>query len=162
MPNQLNWPAKSSDLSLIKQVWGYIKKRLESKYFDNIDQLFNAIKNEWDQILNEIIHYINSSFIARCQVCLLTLQIGRTEQLFDNTYTLLFLKFVRLPKLHSSQLSTSPKSLTFFNALIMSVKYYSTFSIEIFPLFSSTEIFKWNEESNCEVYDSCMEHQLLG
>ena len=70
MPNQLTWPAKSPDLSPIEQVWGYIKKRLEGKKFDNVDQLFNAIKNEWDAIPNEIIHNFYSSFIARCQVCL--------------------------------------------------------------------------------------------
>lgn len=70
MPNMLNWPAKSPDLSPIEQVWDYIKKRLEGQNFDSVDQLFNAIQKEWNEIPNQILHNFYSSFLARCQVCL--------------------------------------------------------------------------------------------
>ena len=70
MPNMLTWPAKSPDLSPIEQVWDYLKKRLEGQNFDTVDELFNAIKHEWDTIPKEILHNFYSSFLARCQVCL--------------------------------------------------------------------------------------------
>ena len=69
-PSQLDWPAKSPDLSPIEQVWDYIKKRLEGQNFDSVDQLFNAIQKEWNEIPNQILHNFYSSFLARCQVCL--------------------------------------------------------------------------------------------
>lgn len=69
MPNILNWPTKSPDLSPIEQVWGYIKQRLQGVKFTSVDQLFNAIEAEWNSIPDQILHNFYSSFIARCAIC---------------------------------------------------------------------------------------------
>lgn len=69
MPNSIPWPAKSPDLSPIEQVWDYIKKRLRGQTFADADQLFEAIRKEWDEIPNEVLHSIYSSFQARLYVC---------------------------------------------------------------------------------------------
>lgn len=69
VPHYLIWPAFSPDLSPIEQVWSYIKKRLAGQRFDDPDQLFDAIEQEWLAIPDEIIHNIYSSFYARLVVC---------------------------------------------------------------------------------------------
>lgn len=69
VPHYLPWPAFSPDLSPIEQVWSYIKKRLAGQKFDDPDQLFDAIEQEWRAIPNEVIHNIYSSFYARLMVC---------------------------------------------------------------------------------------------
>ena len=69
VPTYLVWPPKSPDLSPIEQVWAYIKKRLSGKRFQNKVELFQAIKNEWQNIPIEKLHNYYSSFLARCYIC---------------------------------------------------------------------------------------------
>ena len=69
-PSIIVWPPKSPDLSPIEQIWDYLKKKLAGRNFDTEDDLFEAIRTEWDRIPPEIIHNYYSSFKARCQACL--------------------------------------------------------------------------------------------
>lgn len=69
VPHYLIWPAYSPDLSPIEQVWSYIKKRLAGQKFDDPDELFDAIEQEWQAVPAEVLHNIYSSFYARLVVC---------------------------------------------------------------------------------------------
>lgn len=69
-PSQLDWPAKSPDLSLIEQVWDLMKSKLRGRKFPDSDSLYNALCLAWLSITEEVIHNFHSSFLARCQTCL--------------------------------------------------------------------------------------------
>lgn len=70
IPEKLDWPAKSPDLSPIEQVWDLMKSKLKGRIFINSDSLFDALTVAWSSINEEIIHNYYSSFLARCQTCL--------------------------------------------------------------------------------------------
>jgi transposase len=65
----LDWPARSPDLSPIEQIWAYLKFKLRLRSFSNQNELFEAIRLEWNQISDSIIDDFHSSFRARCAVC---------------------------------------------------------------------------------------------
>jgi hypothetical protein len=65
----VNWPARSPDLSPIEMMWAIVKRRLRGRRFRNADELFAAIKAEWEAIPQATIDNLCSSFKARCQVC---------------------------------------------------------------------------------------------
>lgn len=73
VPNSIPWLAKSPELSPIEYVWDYIKRRFRSQPFTNADQIYYAIRKEWDGILNEILQSIYSSFQAGLYVCAKTM-----------------------------------------------------------------------------------------
>ena len=46
-----------------------MKNKIRGIYFNNADELFERLSNEWDSIPAEIIHNHYSSLRARCIVC---------------------------------------------------------------------------------------------
>ena len=59
----LPWPALSPDLNPIKNLWGILTRRVykNGKQFNTLNELKNAILNEWDQIsLEEVRNLIMS------------------------------------------------------------------------------------------------------
>lgn len=58
------------DLSPIEQVWDLMKSKLSGRKFTNSDSLYNVLSIVWSSISEDIIHNYNSSFLARCQICL--------------------------------------------------------------------------------------------
>lgn len=69
IPAILTWPAESPDLSPIENLWNYLKDKLKDIKFNNFDELFARLKQEWDSITPEMIHNFYSSFLARTIVC---------------------------------------------------------------------------------------------
>ena len=47
-PRILDLPPESPDLSPIENLWNYLKDRLSDKQLKNLDELFTALKVEWD------------------------------------------------------------------------------------------------------------------
>lgn len=59
----LPWPALSPDLNPIENLWGILTRRVykNGKQFNTLNELKNAILNEWDQIsLEEVRNLIMS------------------------------------------------------------------------------------------------------
>ena len=54
---------------LIEQIWNYLKVKIRGKKFNSKNDLFKALKEEWYNIPNDVIHNLYSSYWARCYVC---------------------------------------------------------------------------------------------
>jgi hypothetical protein len=65
----LKWPPYSPDLSPIEQLWALIKRKLTGRRFTNAHELFEAMAQAWEEISQEQIDSLCSSFQARCVVC---------------------------------------------------------------------------------------------
>jgi transposase len=63
-----NWPPYSPDLSPIEMVWSFIKKALRGNRFNSSEQLFAAIEEIWNNLSQEYIDSLVSSFPHRLQV----------------------------------------------------------------------------------------------
>jgi transposase len=57
-------PPYSPDLNPIEKVWGYLKKRVMTKAYTKIDEVIEAIKEEWNQIT---IEQLNNLIDAHCR-----------------------------------------------------------------------------------------------
>ena len=44
------WPGQSPDLNTIKNIWADVQHKRIGKLFANSDQLWEAVKHEWDNI----------------------------------------------------------------------------------------------------------------
>ena len=64
VPNLIDWPPKSPDLSPIEQIWALIKNNLQGRSFANEDELFLAIQTEWNNIDPKVIHRFWESYWA--------------------------------------------------------------------------------------------------
>lgn len=69
IPIIFDWPAYSPDLSPIEQVWGYMKKKISGKKYQNEKELYENLSQIWNDIPNETLNNYTSSFWARCKVC---------------------------------------------------------------------------------------------
>ena len=69
VPQKVQWPPRSPDLSPIEQVWSYLKKKVNYRLYDSETEYFKAIQTCWNQIPNDIVHNFYSSFLARCNIC---------------------------------------------------------------------------------------------
>ena len=70
VPNMIDWPAKSPDLSPIEQIWALIKWNLRGRSFGSEDELFAALKEEWNKLDPKQVHTLWESYWARCRVCI--------------------------------------------------------------------------------------------
>lgn len=63
----LDWPPSSPDLNLIENVWGYLEKQIRThkKVFNNADELFDIIKEEWKKIPSDYIKTLYRSIMNR-------------------------------------------------------------------------------------------------
>ena len=58
----LDWPAQTPDLNAIEHMWSILKKELEKKNPKTKDKLYNAAKNMWELIPNQMIRKLFESF----------------------------------------------------------------------------------------------------
>jgi len=65
VPYQLEWPARSPDLSPLENVWGELKRRVRKRIPETVDQLENYINEEWRNFPNNSIQNYCESFEER-------------------------------------------------------------------------------------------------
>jgi DDE superfamily endonuclease len=65
----MKWPAQSSDLNPIENLWAIVKKRLENYQTapGNMDELWGRVQAEWRRIPNEILQNLVQSMPKRVE-----------------------------------------------------------------------------------------------
>jgi transposase len=64
-----NWPANSPDLSPIENLWGVLKRRVAIREPQNIDQVWNCLKDEWNKLDQRMIDRLIDGTYRRFQLC---------------------------------------------------------------------------------------------
>jgi len=68
--NCIPWPSQSPDLNPIENVWGYIKAQLSGKTFKDKNDLFDKIKNIWENLSIDYAKKLTLSMNKRILECL--------------------------------------------------------------------------------------------
>ena len=63
----MKWPAQSSDLNPIENLWKHIELPLKHKGpFKNTDELYKAIEATWNEVTQEKIDKLIESMLKKC------------------------------------------------------------------------------------------------
>lgn len=62
----LLWPALSPEMNPIEHVWDYMKRKIRARNVYNVQQLRQAITNEWNQLPARFLHSLVASMRRRC------------------------------------------------------------------------------------------------
>jgi hypothetical protein len=65
--NVMIWPAQSPDLNPIENLWGELDKRLADRQCNNSDDLFNILKEGWDNLDQNYLENLVKSMPRRCR-----------------------------------------------------------------------------------------------
>ena len=65
-----NWPAHSPDLNPIEVMWALMKQKIDVTAINTAEQLFQRASDAWEDISQEVVDNICSSFEARLRVVL--------------------------------------------------------------------------------------------
>lgn len=63
----LDWPPYSPDLNPIENLWYQVKKKVAAKRTSNVDQLWEAFTEAWNQITDETCTKLVASMPKRCK-----------------------------------------------------------------------------------------------
>ena len=74
----LPWPARSPDLNPIEHVWDILGRRMQHRACQNLNQLFDALKEEWDNIPQEDLDHMISN-MPRCVGMVISANGGHTN-----------------------------------------------------------------------------------
>ncbi|KAF7653205.1 hypothetical protein LDENG_00086210 [Lucifuga dentata] len=66
--NVISWPANSSDLNPIENLWGIVERKMTSLHPSNQAELKAAVETTWTSITTEQCHLLVSSMPRRIQV----------------------------------------------------------------------------------------------
>lgn len=69
--NVMQWPSQSPDLNPIENLWDQIDRKIRKYNITNKDNLFEAIKLEWESLTEETCSKLVDSMQNRCQAVLL-------------------------------------------------------------------------------------------
>jgi len=65
--DQKKMPPQSPDLNVIENLWATLKRQVSARYPINSSELWAFAKDEWENILNEVIHKQYASIPKRLQ-----------------------------------------------------------------------------------------------
>lgn len=68
--NVMDWPSLSPDLAPIEHVWDALGKRVREHNPTDVNQLRNALLQEWQNMPQNVIRTIVYSMRRRCQACI--------------------------------------------------------------------------------------------
>ena len=68
--NVLTWPSQSPDLNPIEHLWEHVKRQLATTRFKNKNDLFDSIKNIWQNIPSDVCKKLVHSMNNRCEAVL--------------------------------------------------------------------------------------------
>lgn len=63
----MDWPSQSPDLNPIENLWEEVDRKLKRQNFKKPEQLFDAIKEEWNRIPMSLLHTLVESMPRRCR-----------------------------------------------------------------------------------------------
>lgn len=63
-----DWPAQSPDLNIIENMWFFLQERLKKRVLNNLDELWEAAKEEWEAIPNDKVLDLYHSLPRRVEV----------------------------------------------------------------------------------------------
>ena len=63
----LSWPSLSPNMNLIKNLWSLLKKKVTQRQPKTLEDLLNAITNEWNELPNELAYNFINSIERRIQ-----------------------------------------------------------------------------------------------
>jgi len=66
----IDWLPQSPDLNILKNMWRPMKEKVSKRYAKNADELWLAIKEEWDSIPKETVEGLYRSIPKRLKVTL--------------------------------------------------------------------------------------------
>lgn len=66
--NVLPWPGNSPDLNPIENIWGIIKKKMTPMRHNSVEELWNAVQDEWYKLPRNLCEKIVSSMPKRLQL----------------------------------------------------------------------------------------------
>ena len=68
--NVLDWPAQSPDMNIIENVWAHLETKIRKQHPlpTNLDQLWEALQEEWYSIDLDFIQNLYRSFSERVKV----------------------------------------------------------------------------------------------
>jgi hypothetical protein len=64
--NILNWPAQSPDLNPIENLWNELDRQLQNRDCNSEDELFDTLKDGWDDLTAEYMEKLVDSMPRRC------------------------------------------------------------------------------------------------
>lgn len=70
LKDDIKWPANSPDLNVIEIIWAIIKSRINIEKVENKKDLFEKVKQIWDEIPIETINLLIDSFHSRIKTCI--------------------------------------------------------------------------------------------
>ena len=60
-----NWPPQILDISIIENVWNSVKQLIANRDISTCEQLWTAVKEEWDHLSNDFISNFYESLPKR-------------------------------------------------------------------------------------------------
>ena len=64
----LEWPANSSDLSVVEHLWDELRVQKRPRQLQTLQELREALLEEWDNIPQDVIRKLVESMRDRCEV----------------------------------------------------------------------------------------------
>ncbi|GFX37984.1 transposable element Tcb2 transposase [Trichonephila clavipes] len=69
---RLVWPARSPDLNPIENVWDALGRQVAGRNYPptNKNTLIRALTEEWDKLLQQLLHNVVQSMVRRVECCI--------------------------------------------------------------------------------------------
>jgi len=65
-PEVIDWPSNSPDVNPVENLWAIIKRRIEKRKPENLEQLNTFLHEEWNNIDINLLSHLVNSMKTRC------------------------------------------------------------------------------------------------